>query len=124
MRKTFTETGAFSARVQEFLDDDAYAALQWLLMERPDSGSVIPGCAGIRKIRIGDPRRRKGKRGGARIIYLHGPEADKIFFLRIYGKNERDDLDAAEKKRLRQLAEAFRQQAVQSAQSQKKEDIK
>ena len=51
------------------------SALQRELMNDPESGAVMPGCGGLRKIRIADPGRGKGKRGGARVIYLHVPEA-------------------------------------------------
>src|SRR3954462_2923048 len=33
-------------------------------------GDVIAGIGGLRKTRFGDPRPRKGKRGGLRIIYF------------------------------------------------------
>jgi hypothetical protein len=115
MKKTFLESSNFTADVAKFLDDEAYSAFQVRLMEQPDAGAVIPGCGGLRKVRLGDPRRRKGKRGGARVIYLHVPETDWIFLLDIYGKEEKDDLSPAEKKLLRQLAEEFKRQAVEAA---------
>jgi len=48
----------------------------------------------LRKIRIADPRRGKGKRGGARVIFLHVPEAKVIFLMDIHGKGEQEDLTA------------------------------
>ncbi len=114
MKKTFIESSGFTQRLHEFLDEDAYFAFQNQLMEQPEMGKVIPGCGGLRKVRIADPRRRKGKRGGARVIYLHVPEVDRILLLDIYGKDEKDDLSAAEKKVLRRLAEDFRRQTLQS----------
>ena len=44
-------------------------------MADPEKGDVIKGCGGLRKVRVADPKRKKGKRRGARIIYLHVPEA-------------------------------------------------
>ena len=55
----------------------------------------MPGCGGLRKLRIADPGRGKGKRGGARVIYLHTPEANVFFLITIYGKGEKGDLSAA-----------------------------
>ena len=46
----------------------------------------------------------KGKRGGARIIYLYVVIAERIYLLRCYAKNVRTDLTAGEKKELRQIA--------------------
>jgi hypothetical protein len=112
MKKLFIEASGFTAKVASFLDDWAYAALQNRLMENPELGKVIPGCGGLRKIRVGDPRRRKGKRGGARVIYLHVAQLDLIFLVHIYGKGENDDLDAREKKIFRDLAERFLGEAM------------
>src|SRR5262249_51310404 len=105
MKKLFIESSSFTDWVERHLDDRTYMALQQRLMADPNSGTVMPGCGGLRKIRLADPRRQKGKRGGARVIYLHVPEADWIFLLDGYGKEEKEDLSAAEKKVLKQLAE-------------------
>ena len=45
----------------------------------------------------------KGKRGGARIIYLYVVAA-RIYLIRCYAKNVKTDLTADEKKQLRQIA--------------------
>jgi hypothetical protein len=105
MKKLFIETSEFTAKASRFLDDDNYRELQVLLMSAPDAGKVIPGCGGMRKIRLGDPRRQKGRRGGMRILYLHVPEHDWIFLIELYDKGERDDLNPKQKKSLRQIAE-------------------
>jgi hypothetical protein len=46
----------------------------------------------------------KGKRGGARIIYVYVVIAASIYLLRCYAKNVRTDLISDEKKELRQVA--------------------
>ena len=63
-------------------------------------------------MRIADPKRGKGKRGGARVIYLHVPEARVIFLMDAYGKGEKADLTAAEKRGLRAFANRFRREAI------------
>jgi len=72
------------------------------LSDRPDAGDVIPGAGGARKLRWA--AKGKGKRGGARIIYLYVVVAARIYLLRCYSKNVRTDLIADEKKEVRQLA--------------------
>ena len=109
--RTFVESRAFTALLKDYLDDDAYQELQKELMAAPDKGRVMPGCGGLRKLRFADPKRGKGKRGGVRVIYLHIPEAERIDLLAIYGKDEKDDLTAGEKKVLRALAEQAREEA-------------
>lgn len=112
MRKTFVETRVFTARMLARLTDDAYRALQNELMAHPDKGRVIPGCGGLRKVRVADPRRGKGKRSGARVIYLNIPEAERIDMITIYGKDEADDLTEADKKEFRRLVTEIRREAI------------
>ena len=56
-------------------------------------------------------KRGKGKRGGARVIYLHVPEAKWFFMLDIYDKDEQEKLSAGEKKTLSNLAAECAKQA-------------
>ena len=112
MQKTFIETAEFTEWVAEYLPDELYAFVQRELMNDPERGSVMPGCGGLRKLRIADPRRGKGKRGGARIVYLHIAEADQIHLITVYGKDQKDDLSAEEKKLYRQLARFLKEQAA------------
>lgn len=114
MKAVFIESSEFTEWVADFLPDDAYSVLQQELMDQPDKGDVMPGCGGLRKVRTADPKRGKGKRSGARVIYLHVPEAKWFFMLDIYGKNEKDDLSSAEKKWLSQLVHELKQQALES----------
>ena len=109
--RTFVESRVFTARLRDYLDDDAYLELQNELLVAPDKGDVMPGCGGLRKLRFAAPKRGKGKRGGVRVIYLHIPEAERIDLLAIYGKDEKDDLTQGEKKILRVLAEQARTEA-------------
>ncbi|MGZ5612801.1 MAG: hypothetical protein ACXWF8_18235 [Methylobacter sp.] len=70
MRALFVELPAFSRYRQDYLDDEAFRALQSALLANPEIGDVIEGTGGLRKMRQGDLRRGKGKRGGLRIIYF------------------------------------------------------
>jgi putative transcriptional regulator len=69
---------------------------------------------GLRKLRVADPKRKKGKRGGARVIYFHIPEADRFLMLDIYGKGEKEDLSPAEKNHLRELARKYKRLVVEA----------
>jgi hypothetical protein len=93
------------------LSDEVLADLQRVLQSDPDSGSVMPGCGGLRKIRVADPKRGKGKRGGIRVIYLHIVEFDQIHLVAIYGKNQKDDLSAADRNSYRLLVRILKDQA-------------
>jgi hypothetical protein len=111
MKALFIETRGFTAWLAECVPDEVYAELQRELMENPQKGNVIPGCGGLRKVRLSSPRRGKGKRGGERVIYLYVPEAKWFFMIDGYGKDEQDDLTPAEKRQLARLAEQFKSEA-------------
>ncbi len=115
MKKKFVETSEFTEWVKEYLSDEALAVCQRELLNDPETGSVMPGCGGLRKMRVADPRRGKGKRGGARVIYLHVAEADIIFLMDFYDKGEQADLNADQKKVLKDLAQRFKRAAIQAA---------
>jgi hypothetical protein len=61
---TFIESSAFEAVRPLYLDDDEYAELQQFMMQNPESGQVVPGSGGVRKVRWKRPG--MGKRGGLR----------------------------------------------------------
>ncbi len=89
----FFETRIFTKLVYSYLTDDGLMALQQLLIANPRAGNVIQGTGGLRKLRWLDPGRRKGKRGGLRVIYYFFDEDEQIWLLTLYDKDEADDLD-------------------------------
>lgn len=68
MNSIFVELPPLERYRAEYLDDDAFRALQMMLMESPGAGDVIQGKGGLRKVHFVDDRRQKGKRGGIRVI--------------------------------------------------------
>ncbi len=74
--KRFVETTDFTRWQPRFLPGDAYAQLQERLAANPQMGNVMPGCGGLRKLRIADPKRQIGKRGGARSFTCIFPMPD------------------------------------------------
>lgn len=68
------------------------------LSQFPETGAVIPGTNGLRKLRWA--LTGKGKRGGGRVIYYyHRPELE-VLLLTAYAKNDQKDLSAQDKKLL------------------------
>ena len=60
---TFVETTAFTKRLAALGLEESLRELQLALLENPEAGDVEPGTGGLRKVRLGDPTRGKGKRG-------------------------------------------------------------
>jgi hypothetical protein len=97
----FIEAPAFTRYVADYMDDDAYRALQNALAENPEAGDVMPGTGGFRKLRWADPRRGKGRRGGLRVIYYYFLSDQQIWLVTIYDKDEASDLSASERNALK-----------------------
>lgn len=104
----FVEAPAFSRYREEYLDDDGFIELQLALAANPEGGDLVPGAGGIRKIRWKDQRRKKGKRGGLRVIYYCFLSDEEIWLLALYDKDEAADLSKVEKEQLRRALEAER----------------
>jgi len=102
---TFVETPAFSARIEKLGLESALRALQLELAVSPERGKVDPGTGGLRKVRMPDPGRGQGKRGGARVHYLWLSQASRIYLLFVYGKDEQSTLTSTQKKQLRAIVD-------------------
>jgi mRNA-degrading endonuclease RelE of RelBE toxin-antitoxin system len=101
----FIETPVFSKLVEDWLPHDSYVDLQHALLLRPDTGPVIPGSGGLRKVRWGIEQ--QGKRGGLRVIYYWDKPDEIIYMLFIYRKSEREDLTPGQIKALRRLIKEY-----------------
>ncbi len=70
---------------------------------------MVKGLAGIRKARITNPGRGKGKRGGFRYLYLYLEHRSHVHLLFLLDKNEQDDLNPVERNQLRSLVASIKQ---------------
>ena len=99
---TVLQLPKFKAEATELIGQDGIEALAGYLSEHPGAGDVIPGSGGARKLRWA--AKGRGKRGGARIIYVYVVVAGRIYLLRCSAKSVKTDLTTNEKKELRQIA--------------------
>lgn len=81
--------------------EESLRGLQLELLDNPDAGDVDPGTGGLRKTRLGDPTRGKGKRGGARVHDLWLPHRSQMYLMLVHSKNEASTLTVDQKKTLR-----------------------
>ena len=108
---TFVETTVFTKRITALGLEDSLQMLQQELLANPEAGDLEPGTGGLRKIRLRDPGRAQGKRGGARVHYLWLKHLERIYLIFVYGKNESAKLTADQKRQLRQIATQIREEA-------------
>ncbi|MFZ5555491.1 MAG: transcriptional regulator [Pseudomonadota bacterium] len=97
------ESSAFDAVRPIYLDDDEYAELQQFMMQNPESGQLVPGSGGVRKVRWKRPG--MGKRGGLRVIYFVRFRPNEFWMLSIYAKAKSDNVFGHI---LKELLEGFR----------------
>lgn len=97
------ETSVFTRVVQTLLTDEEYRELQQLLVSKPQSGKLIRGSGGLRKLRWS--RSGQGKRGGLRVVYYWQVSRNLILMLYAYPKSRQEDLTPAQLKALKSLME-------------------
>ena len=85
--------------------------IQAELLKNPGIGAVIQGTGGLRKARVADASRGKGKRGGYRVIYLDLPAVERTYLLALYDKDEKDDISPEEKALLKSMVEKLKKGA-------------
>jgi mRNA-degrading endonuclease RelE of RelBE toxin-antitoxin system len=96
----FIEASIFTKYIYSYLTEEQYSGLQSFLLKYPESGKIIPGTGGVRKLRWG--MTGSGKQGGVRVIYYFKRRVDEIWLLTIYSKSEVENIPAHI---LRQIAE-------------------
>ncbi|MDP1610830.1 MAG: DUF1016 N-terminal domain-containing protein [Sulfuritalea sp.] len=90
MQFEFIESPIFTSYLPDYLTDEEYAALQEYLCEHPDSGDMVRGSGGVRKLRWARPG--GGKSGGVRVCYYVRTRAGRILLLVIYAKSAKDSI--------------------------------
>ena len=106
MKAVFVELPVFTRYRADYLDEEGFRGLQRAMMKKPEAGDVIEGTGGLRKLRYGDPRRGKGKRGGLRVIYYWWEGGSQFWLFTLYDKDEMTDLSADERKALKGMLKA------------------
>jgi len=116
MRRCFVESRGFSAdrerleRAGEITVEDL-VSLEQDILANPEVGDLVPGTGGLRKVRLGQRRVGRGKRGGLRIYYLDLSAAKVTHLVAIFGKREKADLSPAERKAVAALVRTLKEEA-------------
>jgi hypothetical protein len=103
---TVAETAVFVRQAKTVWTDDEHDEFVHYIAANPEAGDVIPETGGVRKVRW--KRTGSGKRGGVRVIYYFHDRERPLYLLMVYAKSRRDDLDADDRKGVRELAAAIK----------------
>ncbi len=96
--QTIVELPEFQRCVESLLSDSEKQSLINYLAKHPQTGAIMQGTGGIRKLRWASGS--KGKNGGVRVVYYHYNETVPLFLLSIFGKSEKANLSKAERNEL------------------------
>ena len=107
MKRSFIEVPLFTKRWSEIgLSDEDLVRLQIMLLKDPESGPVIEGTGGIRKVRF--PFENRGKSGSVRVCYTDFAEYEVTYLITAFAKAEKENLSDNEKNVLRKLVKSLR----------------
>ena len=103
----------FTKRWKEIgLGDAELHALQIMLLKDPESGPVMEGTGGIRKVRF--PLKNRGKSGSVRVCYTDFEEYEVTYLITAFTKSEQENLTDAEKNVLKKLVKALKEEAAKN----------
>lgn len=109
--RTFIEVPLFSKRWAEIgLGEDELLSLQIMLLKDPQSGPVMEGTGGIRKVRF--PLENRGKSGSVRVCYADFEEYEVTYLITAFTKDEQSNLTKEEKNVLKKLVKALKDEAA------------
>lgn len=113
MIRTFIEVPLFSKRWKEIgLGEEELRALQIMLLKDPESGPVMEGTGGIRKVRF--PLKNRGKSGSVRVCYTDFAEYEVTYLITAFEKKDQENLSDNEKNVLRKLVKALKEETVRN----------
>ncbi len=103
----FIEVPLFTKRWREIgLNDDELLALQIMLIKDPESGPVMEGTGGIRKVRF--PVSNCGKSHSVRVCYTDFAEYEVTYLITAFEKKDQENLTDAEKRVLKRLVKPLK----------------
>jgi mRNA-degrading endonuclease RelE of RelBE toxin-antitoxin system len=96
--QTIVELPEFLRKSDKLLKESERQSIISYLALHPESGLIIQGSGGIRKLKWS--AYGKGKSGGVRIIYFHFNDTMPLFLLTVFGKGEKANISKGERNEL------------------------
>ena len=113
MIRTFIEIPLFTKRWKEIgLGEDELRALQIMLLKNPESGPVMEGTGGIRKVRF--PLENRGKSGSVRVCYTDFAEYEVTYLITAFEKKSQENLTNEEKNVLKKLVKSLKEETAKN----------
>ncbi len=101
-----TELFERAMKVYKVSDSDI-ESFEYDVSLNPEAWPVIRNSGGFRKARV--DHKGKGKSGGLRLVYIYIKVNDVIYFLLVYPKNRKENLNQDQLKDLRKTAKILKE---------------
>ena len=113
MKREFIETPSFTKKWFSLgFNDEDLAELEQFLVENPETGDMMVGTGGLRKLRFAF--KGKGKSGSARICYVDFAAFEKDYLIQVFSKDEKPNLTDAEKNAVRKVIAILKTEAAKN----------
>ncbi len=109
---TIAELPEYIRRAEKLMSAPERLDIINYLAAHPKAGDLMEGTGGIRKLRWG--RGAQGKSGGVRVIYYVHSEQMPLYLLTLFAKNERANINKAERHELAELVDLLVQILLES----------
>ncbi|MCL5260966.1 MAG: type II toxin-antitoxin system RelE/ParE family toxin [Gammaproteobacteria bacterium] len=96
-------TPKFLQLVQKAMTSEKLQELINRLALSPETGVLIAGTGGIRKLRWQTGKNNKGKSGGVRVLYYYDKNILVVLLITLYRKSDQENIDANEKMQLKKM---------------------
>ena len=93
-------TPDFEKKSAKALTSESLEELYDYLEINPNSGDVIKGTGGVRKLRWKTGKNNRGKSGGVRVLYYYKNEI-LILIITLYSKSDQENISDAERNELK-----------------------
>lgn len=100
---TVVESPIFQKLWPLYWDEDERAEFATYIASNPETGDVIRGSGGVRKVRWS--RAGTGKSGGVRIVYLVRTQEGEVYLLTLFAKSVQENIPLAVLKEIRRALE-------------------
>ena len=85
------------------------------MLKNPESGKIMEGTGGIRKVRF--PLENRGKSGSVRVCYTDFAEYEVIYLITAFEKKEQENLTMEEKNAIKKLVKALKEEISKNRRS-------
>ena len=92
------------------LDDRALQSLEVAILTMHDRAPVVRGTGGLRKVRFSPTGSNRSQRDSYRVCYTLFPEYGIVALITVFAKNEKANLNAADKSIIAQVIKQIREQ--------------